>query len=33
LKALKELNLYKTKVTDTGVKDLQKALPECRIIK
>ncbi len=33
LKSLKELDLRDTKVTDTGVKDLQKVLPECEIIK
>jgi hypothetical protein len=29
---LRVLNLYGTKVTDEGVKKLQTALPNCRII-
>ncbi len=31
LKSLKELDLGSTQVTDAGVKELQKALPGCRI--
>ena len=30
---LQELSLYYTKVTDAGVADLQKALPNCKISK
>jgi hypothetical protein len=32
-KALTELNLAGTKVTAEGVKELQKALPQCQIQK
>ncbi len=31
LKALTSLNLRETQVTNAGVKDLQKALPNCTI--
>jgi hypothetical protein len=31
LKDLQQLDLTKTKVTAGGVRDLQKALPKCRI--
>jgi hypothetical protein len=31
LKNLKAVNLRATKVTDAGVADLQKALPNCKI--
>ena len=31
LTSLEELNLIRTKVTDAGVKELQAALPKCRI--
>jgi hypothetical protein len=30
---LQELSLYYTKVTDAGVANLQKALPNCKIAK
>jgi hypothetical protein len=30
---LRELNLVKTRVTDAGVAELRKALPQCRIIR
>ena len=30
---LQELSLYYTKVTDAGVADLQKSLPDCKISK
>ena len=33
LKNLTSLNLSDTKVTDAGVKELQKALPNCKIKK
>ena len=33
LKALTTVNLIGTKVTDAGVKELQKALPKCKIVK
>ena len=33
LVSLKTLYLIMTKVTDTGVADLKKALPDCRILK
>jgi hypothetical protein len=33
LKGLTELYLSRTKATDAGVKELKKALPECKIIK
>jgi hypothetical protein len=32
LKQLQSLDLRYTKVTEAGVKDLQDALPECRIV-
>jgi len=31
LKALKSLNVRSTKVTDAGVKNFQKVLPNCKI--
>ena len=31
LKSLQSLNLHSTKVTDAGLKELQKALPGCII--
>jgi hypothetical protein len=33
LTSLQSLYLQKPKVTDAGVKDLQSALPKCKIIK
>ena len=30
---LQTLNLSRTQVTDTGIAELQKTLPNCRIIK
>jgi internalin A len=33
LKGLQTLNLHNTRATDAGVADLQKALPDCRIIR
>ena len=32
LTSLEELSLYNTQVTDAGVQDLQKALPNCKIV-
>jgi hypothetical protein len=33
LKGLQGLDLRRTKVTDTGVAELQKALPDCKIVR
>ena len=33
LKGLQTLNLHDTRVTDAGVAELQKALPDCKIIR
>jgi len=33
LTILQELSLYDTKVTDAGVAELKKALPNCKIAK
>jgi hypothetical protein len=33
LKGLQTLHVNDTKVTDAGVRELQKALPNCKIIK
>jgi hypothetical protein len=33
LKSLQSLDLSRTKVTDAGLKELQKALPDCEIVR
>jgi len=33
LTGLRELNLYDTEITDAGVANLQKSLPNCKISK